>query len=135
MGVIFMCAKSLMPRCMMRLSWVAQNKICRGGAMGVWGCDTSHGLKIVNLLGRFEICQCRLGRQSADGLDQICPKHGTPLTLGVLCRPHRGHSCYRSLYLTRQAHDEISSFKIKVVYLSYSYKIEWRVRSYFQARN
>ena len=46
----------------------------------VWGCDTpSHGLKITNLLGKFEVFSCSLSRQSVDGLDQIC------LELVTLC--------------------------------------------------
>ena len=64
----------------------------------------------VNLLGRFEIVCCGLGRQSADGLDQIRPKHRTPLTLGTLginesnsgggnCIPFLGNNDIKELHV------------------------------------
>ena len=58
----------------------------RGGASGGcgWRDTPSHGLKIMNLLGTFEIFSCSLGRQCVDGLNQICLKYGTPVTLCVL---------------------------------------------------
>ena len=39
----------------------------------------SHRLKIMNLLDKFEVSSCSLGRLSVDGLDQIC------LELVTLC--------------------------------------------------
>ena len=42
----------------------------RDGATECVGRDPPQGLKIVNLLGRFEIFSCLLGRQSVDGLDE-----------------------------------------------------------------
>ena len=46
--------------------------------------NTPQGLKIMDLLGRFEIFGCPLSRLNVDGLVQICLKHGTPVTLCAL---------------------------------------------------
>ena len=37
----------------------------------------------MNLLSRFEIFSCSLGSESVDGIDEICLKYGTPVTLCV----------------------------------------------------
>ena len=60
--------------------WQAKGR--RNGGCG--GAALPHGLKIMNLLGRLQIFSYSLGKQSVDGLDEVCLRYSTPVILCVL---------------------------------------------------